>query len=101
MKDANTKVPIAWDDNPIDVSSEVNFIWGMATLLHAVSYKDADHRDVILPMTVLRRLECAPASSKDKVVKYAELEPSAKIWSEIAALEGEIAMELKVLKGAL
>ena len=39
MKDANTKVPIAWDDNPIDVSSEVNFIWGMATLLHAVSYR--------------------------------------------------------------
>ena len=47
----------SWDDKPVDVSTEVNFIWSVATLLHSVSYKDADHRDVILPMTVLRRLE--------------------------------------------
>ena len=66
-----------WDDKPIDVSSEVNFIWSVATLLHSVSYKDADHRDVILPMTVLRRLECALAPTKDKVVKYAAEHPNA------------------------
>ena len=35
-----------WDDKPIDVSSEVNFIWSVATLLHSVSYKDADHRAI-------------------------------------------------------
>ena len=66
-----------WDDKPIDVSSEVNFIWSVATLLHSVSYKDADHRDVILPMTVLRRLECALAPTKEKVVKYAAEHPNA------------------------
>ena len=33
--------------------------------------------------------------------KYAELEPSEKIWGEISALEDEIAMELKALKGGL
>ncbi len=66
-----------WDDRPIDVSTEVNFIWSVATLLHSVSYKDADHRDVILPMTVLRRLECALAPTKEKVVKYAEAHPNA------------------------
>ena len=66
-----------WDDKPIDVSAEVNFIWSVATLLHSVSYKDADHRDVILPMTVLRRLECALAPTKDKVVKYAAEHPNA------------------------
>ena len=27
--------PATWDDKPIDVSNEVNFIWGVATLLHA------------------------------------------------------------------
>ena len=54
-----------WDDKPVDVSAEVNFIWSVATLLHSVSYKDADHRDVILPMTVLRQLECALAPTKD------------------------------------
>ena len=66
-----------WDDKPIDVSNEVNFIWSVATLLHSVSYKDADHRDVILPMTVLRRLECALAPTKEKVVKYAAEHPNA------------------------
>ncbi len=66
-----------WDDRPVDVSKEVNFIWQVATLLHGVSYKDADHRDVILPMTVLRRLECALAATKDAVVSYAAKNPSA------------------------
>lgn len=67
----------SWDDKPVDVSTEVNFIWGVATLLHSVSYKDADHRDVILPMTVLRRLECALAQTREKVVRYAEAHPNA------------------------
>ena len=66
-----------WDDKPVDVSAEVNFIWQVATLLHGVSYKDADHRDVILPMTVLRRLECALAPTKDAVVEYASKNPNA------------------------
>lgn len=66
-----------WDDKPVDVSAEVNFIWQVATLLHGVSYKDADHRDVILPMTVLRRLECALAPTKDAVVEYAAKNPNA------------------------
>lgn len=70
-------VPATWDDRPIDVSNEVNFIWSVATLLHAVAFKDADHRDVILPMTVLRRLECALAPTKEKVVKYAKEHPNA------------------------
>ena len=70
-------VPATWDDKPIDVSNEVNFIWSVATLLHAVAFKDADHRDVILPMTVLRRLECALAPTKEKVVKYAKEHPNA------------------------
>ncbi len=73
-KDANPSAAF-WDDRPVDVSEIVNFIWNVATLLHAVSYKDADHRDVILPMTVLRRLECALSDTKDKVVKYAAEHP--------------------------
>lgn len=63
-------VDYSWEDNPVDVSTEVNFIWQVATLLHGVSYKDADHRDVILPMTILRRLEGALAPTKEAVVKY-------------------------------
>ena len=78
MKTQDTSSSAAfWDDRPVDVSEIVNFIWSVATLLHAVSYKDADHRDVILPMTVLRRLECALAPTKDKVVAYAAEHPGA------------------------
>ena len=68
-------IDFSWEDNPVDVSAEVNFIWQVATLLHSVSYKDADHRDVILPMTVLRRLECALAPTKEKVVAYETQHP--------------------------
>lgn len=78
MKTQDTSSSAAfWDDRPVDVSEVVNFIWSVATLLHAVSYKDADHRDVILPMTVLRRLECALAPTKDKMVAYAAEHPGA------------------------
>ena len=63
-----------WDDKPLDRHSSKNIC---IPLLHSVSYKDADHRDVILPMTVLRRLECALAPTKEKVVKYAAEHPNA------------------------
>lgn len=69
------EIDFSWEDNPVDVSAEVNFIWQVATLLHSVSYNDADHRNVILPMTVLRRLECALAPTKEKVVAYETQHP--------------------------
>lgn len=40
--------PAAWDDRPVDVSNEVNFIWSVASFLYSVSYKDTDHCNVIL-----------------------------------------------------
>ena len=79
----------SWDDKPVDVSTEVNFIWSVATLLHSVSYKDADHRDVILPMTVLRRLECALSPTKEKVVKYAKYHGVRPHGTRIAELRRE------------
>src|SRR5271154_5433312 len=36
----------------------VAFIWGLADLLRG-DYKDAEYAKVILPFTVLRRLDCA------------------------------------------
>lgn len=70
-------IDFSWEDNPVDVSAEKSFIWQVATLLHGVSYNDADHRNVILPMTVLRRLECALAPSKEKVVAYEMQHPGS------------------------
>ncbi len=57
-----------WDDNPIDVSSEVNFIWSIANKLRG-PYQSDKYKDVIIPMTIIRRFECALAPTKSKVVK--------------------------------
>ena len=59
-----------WDDNPIDVSTEVNFIFSIANKLRG-PYQADKYRDVIIPMTIIRRMECALMKTKDAVVaKY-------------------------------
>lgn len=51
-----------------------NFIWSVADLLRG-DYKQSEYGKVILPLTVLRRLDCVLAETKDAVLaKYAELE---------------------------
>src|SRR5476651_2542154 len=50
-----------------------NFIWSIADLLRG-DYKQADYGKVILPLTVIRRLDCVLAATKAKVVaKHVEL----------------------------
>ena len=46
----------------------VAFIWSCADLLRGV-YKQSDYGKVILPFTVLRRLDCVLESTKDKVLQ--------------------------------
>lgn len=47
-----------------------NFLWSIADLLRG-DYKQADYGKVILPMTVLRRLDCVLRDTKSKVLaKY-------------------------------
>ena len=48
-------------------SSVTNFIWNVAELLRDV-YKRKDYPDVILPFTVLRRLDCVLSESKEEVL---------------------------------
>lgn len=51
----------------------VSFIWGIADLIRD-SFRRGHYQDVILPMTVLRRLDCVLAPTKEKVLgKQAEL----------------------------
>ena len=45
-----------------------NFIWSVADLLRG-DYKQADYGKVILPFTLLRRLECVLEPTKDDVLK--------------------------------
>ena len=52
-------------------SELANFIWGVADLLRG-DYKRADFGKVILPFTLLRRLECVLEPTKAKVLKEQE-----------------------------
>lgn len=61
-------IDILWDDTPIDVSSEVNFIWSIANKLRG-PYQSDKYKDVIIPMTIIRRFECTLTDTKDAVVK--------------------------------
>lgn len=53
---------------------KVDFIWSIADLLRG-DYKQSDYQKVILPLTVLRRLDCWTKPTKDEVLeRYEELE---------------------------
>ena len=54
-----------WDDSPIDVSTEVNFIWSIANKLRG-TYQSDKYKDVIIPMVIIRRFECALEPTKDR-----------------------------------
>lgn len=45
---------------------KVSFIWSVADLLRG-PYRPNQYKDVMLPMTVLRRLDCVLEPTKDKV----------------------------------
>ncbi len=54
-------------------SEVVSFIWGVADLIRD-TFKRGKYQDVILPLTVLRRLDCVLAPTKQKVLaRQAEL----------------------------
>lgn len=57
-----------WDDNPIDITQEANFIWSIANKLRG-SYMPDKYGDVVIPMTILRRFECALEATKQAVLK--------------------------------
>jgi len=48
---------------------KANLIWKVADLLRG-DYKQADYGKIILPMTVLRRLDCVLAPTKERVLAY-------------------------------
>lgn len=64
-----------WDDTPIDVTTEVNFIWSIANKLRG-PYQSDKYKDVIIPMTIIRRFECALAATKKAVVEQYKANPS-------------------------
>jgi type I restriction enzyme M protein len=53
---------------PMNYSEIVSFIWGVADLIRD-TFKRGKYQDIILPFTVLRRLDCVLAPTKEKVLE--------------------------------
>ena len=45
----------------------VSFLWGVADLIRD-TFRRGKYQDIILPLTVLRRLDCVLAPTKEKVL---------------------------------
>lgn len=71
----NKVIDIVFDDSPVDVSTEVNFIWSIANTLRG-PYQSDKYKDVIIPMVIVRRFECALAKTKAKVVAQFKRNPN-------------------------
>lgn len=69
------KMDVMYDDRPVDVTEEVNFIWSIANKLRG-PYQADKYKDVIIPMTIIRRFECALEKTKDRVVDMHEKIPT-------------------------
>ena len=65
-------------------SQIVSFIWGVADLIRD-TFKRSKYQDVILPLTVLRRLDCVLAPTKRKV-----LEVQARYTGKIENLDPQL-----------
>jgi type I restriction enzyme M protein len=59
-------------------NEKANFIWSVADLLRG-PYRPNQYKDVMLPMTVLRRLDCVLESTKDAVLARLKSLEASKI----------------------
>ena len=59
---------LSWDDSPVDITAEANFIWSIANKLRG-SYMPDKYGDVIIPMVIIRRFECALEKTKAEVLQ--------------------------------
>lgn len=67
---------VMWDDKTINISKEVSLVWSIANKLRG-TYKPDKYKDVIIPMTIIRRFECALEDTKQGVLDIVENNPSA------------------------
>jgi len=74
---ARTKITeVMMDDKTIDASKEIAMVFSIANTLRG-PYKPDKYKDVIIPMIILRRLECALAPKKKAVVDAFKKNPAA------------------------
>lgn len=63
-----------WEETPVDVTAEANFIWSIANKLRG-SYMPDKYGDVIIPMVIIRRFECTLEPTKQAVVDMFKSNP--------------------------
>ena len=76
MLHENKITQVMLDDNSIDASKEIALIFNVAKTLRG-PYKPERYKDVIIPMIILRRLECALKPTKETVLETLEKNPNA------------------------
>lgn len=69
-------------------NDKINFIWTIANLLRG-PYRPAQYRRVMLPMTVLRRMDCVLEPTKEKVLKKYEQLKATKVKNPESILNRE------------
>ena len=72
--------------NYVTHNTIVNFIWGIADNVQRDVYVRGKYRDVILPMTVIRRLDALLEPTKEKVLDMKKQLDAAGIANQDAAL---------------
>ena len=79
------KVAAQWDEKPVDISNEANFIWGIANKARS-AYTPDKYGDIILPMVVVRRFECTLQETKAAVMEKFQANPAipAKVLQTVA-----------------
>ncbi len=74
-------------------NDKVSFIWSVADLLRG-PYKPAQYGDVMLPLVVLRRLDCVLEPTKTKVLeRYAALKGGKHTEAELDAILNRVAKQ--------
>ena len=68
-------IDTAWEETPLDISGDANFIWSIANKLRG-SYMPDKYGDVIIPMTIIRRFECTLEKTKEQVLEKYKANPN-------------------------
>ena len=66
---------VMFDDTSIDVSKEVALVWSIANSLRG-AYTSDKYKEVIIPMVIIRRFECALEETKNEVIAKHKANPS-------------------------
>lgn len=77
------KVEIMYDDSSINITREVNFVLEIANKLRG-PYKAEQYKDVIIPMLIIRRFECAIEPTKKKVIEKSKETDIPQVLCDVA-----------------